>query len=202
MLAVSFVRAFVGAREELAGARAAEAAGDLDAAIELFAYALRWYTPGAGAPVEAADGLQAIAARAEASGDRDHALAALRRLRGGMRAVRSVYSPFAARMASVDDAIARLTADAQIALGQPTLRGRNRDQLVADHRALLALDATPAPGWSLLVVLAFAGWVIGGFLTIGRGLDAEGRRVAGAFWRWAGLTAVCFGLWVLGLLSA
>ncbi len=202
VLGVVWARAWTSARAELEAGRAAQAAGDHRASIERLQFALRWYTPGASAPVEAADALLAIAEEAELRGDRDLALAALRRLRGGMRAVRSVYSPFAQRMASVDDRIAALTADAQLALGQPTIRGRDRAQLVADHRALLALDPTPSPGWSLLVVLGFGGWVAGGFLTLFRGLDADGRVRGAAFLRWGGLTLGAFALWIVGLVYA
>ena len=52
------------------------------------------------------------------------------------------------------------------------------------------------------MVLSFLGWIAGGFLTIARGLDAEARVLRGTFLRYGGLTALCFGLWVLGLTQA
>lgn len=195
-------RAWVSARGELEAARAAEAAGDVDRALAYHQYAMRWYTPLAAAPREAADALTAIADRAEAAGDRATALAALRRLRGAILATRSLYSPFGDRLPEVNRRLARLTAEEQLALGQPTLRGRDLATLEADHRRLLELDPTPATGWSLVVVLSFVGWVSGAALTIARGLDAEARLVRGPALRWGGFAALCFAAWIAGLALA
>ncbi len=202
VLAVIWIRVWTSARDELAHARRARASSDVEGAIRHYQYAIRWYSPGAGAPREAVAGLRLLARDLEGAGDKKNALRAWRRLRGAIRSTTSFYVPFAEFADDVDRNIARLTADEQLALGQPTLRGRDRAQLEADHLKLLKLDPTPPAGWGLLVVLSFVGWVAGGFLTIARGFDREARLLKPGFIRYAGLTAACFGLWVLGLVMA
>lgn len=200
VLGVAWIRVAASAREELAAARAAEAEGDLDRAIRRYQYALRWYSPGADAPRDAAEALWVIARGAHARGDADTALKALRALRGGALATRSLFSPFEHYLGPANRALARLTAEAHV--GRPSAEGRSVDELEAYHARLLALDPVPAPGWSLLVVLGFVGWVAGGFATIFRGLDREARVRRGPFLRWGGLTALCFAAWVVGLIYA
>jgi hypothetical protein len=194
VLGAVWARAWTSSRAELAQARAA---GDTARAITHFQYAMRWYTPGAQAPREAAEALWTIASSAP---DRDTALSALQALRGGVRATRHLWSPFARWAAPTDRAIARLMAEAQA--GQPSAEGRSVEALERWHASLLALDPTPAPGWSLVVVLGFVGWVAGGFATIYRGMDREAKVVRRPFVRWAGFTAASFALWIAGLLYA
>lgn len=202
VLLIVWFRVWSSSREELVHARQARAGGDVEAAIRHYQYAIRWYSPAAGAPKQALFELKLLAADIEGRGDAKNALRAWRRLRGAIRATRSVYSPFADHADEVDRHIARLTAAEQLALGQPTLRGRDRAQLEADHLALLALDPTPPAEWGLLVVLSFLGWVSGGFLTIYRGFDRHARVVKPGFVRWALWTVGCFGLWVVSLAVA
>ncbi len=197
VLGAVWARVYVSARAELAVARAAVDAGDTARAVTHYQYAMRWYTPGAGAPREAAEALWGIASSAK---DRDTALSALQALRGGVRATRHLWTPFARWAAPTDRAIARLMAEAHA--GQPSAEGRSVDELERWHASLLALDPTPPVGWSLAVVLGFAGWVAGGFATIWRGLDREAKVVRRPFARWAGFTAACFALWVVGLVYA
>lgn len=199
VLAVVWGRVFLSARAELAEAQAAESAGEMARAVEHYQYAMRWYSPLARAPTEASEALWRLGQAAEAADDRATALAAYRRLRGGILSTRSLYCPFCARLDATNDRIAALMAAEQMALGQPTIQGRSLEELERDHRALLALDPIPHPLWSLLIVGAFFGWIGGGFGTIFRGLDSDVRPVQPAFGRWLALTAVCFGLWLLGL---
>lgn len=197
MLLVVCARVWFSARDELAEGIAAEGAGQLDGALEHYQYAMRWYTPGASAPVEAADALERLATAAEARGDRVFALAALRRLRGGIRATRSFYVPFGDRQAAVDVRLARLSAEEQLAQGLG--RGATRDELVAEHGRLLALDPTPQTGWALAATGGFALWIAAGFLFLFRGLDARLKLVQPAARRWSAASAVGFSLWVFGL---
>lgn len=197
ILAALFGRAFFSARAELAEARAAEAGGDAAGALEHYQYALRWYTPGASAPVEAADALGRLADEAMARGDRVGALNALRRLRGGIRATRSFYVPFGDRQAAVDARIAELSAAEQIAAGLS--RGQTEADLVAEHRRLLALDPTPNAALALLATAGFALWIGAGLHFIFRGLDAELRFVPGQAARSLGASALGFALYLIGL---
>ncbi len=202
VVSVVWIRVWSSARDELAQARQARAAGDVEAAIRHYQYAIRWYSPGAGAPAQAVSELRLLARDLEGRGDAPNALRAWRRLRGAIRATRSVYTPYGEHAGEVDHRIAHLTAAEQLALGHPTIRGRDLATLEADHLALLKLDPTPPAGWGLLVVLSFLGWVTGGFLTIARGFDREARVVRPGLVKWAATTAVCFSLWVFALMMA
>lgn len=196
-------RVWFSARSDLEAAQTAEAQGDIATAISSYQHAMRWYSPFASAPVEAADALDRIAADAEKRGERHIALPALRRLRGGILAVRSVYSPFEDRLADINSRLAVQTADEQIALGhQITIRGRDRAQLIADHAALLALDPTPTPGWALWVVLSFFGWIAAVAYTIRFGFTKTLAVNKRPLFRGLAATVLCFSLWVVGLVYA
>ena len=195
---VAGLRVYLDAQDELARADVARGEGDLHTAVERYGYAMRWYTPLAGAPVEAADALWDIADDATGRDDRALAMKALRRLRGGILATRGLNCPFCDLLDPVNQKLAVHIAAEQLALGQPTIRGRDRRTLIADHLALLRLDPIPHPGWSLLAIFGFFAWVGGGFLVIFRGLDVELKRTA-LFGRLAGLTALGFAAWLAGL---
>lgn len=197
ILGAVWLRAFTGARDALAAARVAEAAGDRDTAVARYQYAMRWYTPFASAPDDAAAALARMADEARAAGDRQAELDALRRLRGGIRATRSVFSPFDDRAAGVDARLAACTAEAQIAAGLGN--GRDREALVTWHADLLALDPTPAPALALAATLGFLGWVAAAFGFLFRGLDADLRLVQPSARRWMVAFVSSFGVWMLGL---
>jgi hypothetical protein len=202
VFAAVWARVWTSARGELEAALVARSAGDISTALTHYQYAMRWYTPGASAPVDAANALDEIATEAAAAGDHALALRALRRLRGGVLATRSLYSPFGDRLDAVNTRLAKHTAEAQLALGQATIRGRTLAELERDHLTLLQRDPTPTPGWSLLVFVSFLGWLGSVFMTVGRGLDREARLVRPTFFRW-GLSALgCFGLWLFALSQA
>lgn len=192
-------RVWHSARVELEKGRAARTAVER---LDRFQWAMRWYLPGTSAPQDAADELTDWAIRAEQRGAIENALGAWRRLRGGILATRHLWSPFGDRLDEVNRRIANLTADLQLASGSKTIRGRDRATLVRDHYALLQKDATPAPGWSVAVFLGFLGWVGGAGWTIRRGLTAEGRIVKTPFLRGLMVTALCFGIWIAGLVNA
>lgn len=197
VLAAAWGRVFFDARAELAQARAAEAASDLEGALVHYQYAARGYTPLAGAPREALEALLRLASEAEARGDRKTALAAARRARGAILATRHVATPFGDRLDEVNARLARLTAEEQRALGLEA--GRDPAALEAWHAELLALDPTPGAGWALATSLGFLGWIAGAFGFIFRGLDTQLRLVRPAAARWSLVFASCFGIWVLGL---
>ncbi|MEZ4467201.1 MAG: hypothetical protein R3F43_22845 [bacterium] len=199
VLAVVWIRCVVEGRAEL---ERAEAAPDFASKIEHFQYALRWYAPAGGVSAQAADALEGLARLAEAQGRRDDALAAWRRLRGGILAIRHLGEPLGERLPMVNARIADLMADAQLAEGGPTLRGRDRAALIADHAALLALDPTPAAGWRMAILLGFLGWVASAFAVTRRGFDAELKVRPGPLLRWGASTVVCFGIWLLALWRA
>lgn len=198
VLAVICGRVWHSARVELETGLASQGAERLDH----LQWAMRWYLPGAQAPRDAADALADFATGAEQAGRIEDALGAWRRLRGGILATRHLWSPFGDRLPAVNQRIATLTADLQLTARTTTVRGRDRATLIADHLALLRLDPAPSPGWGAAVFLGFLGWAGGAAWTIRRGLTAEGRIQRGHFLRGLALTALCFGVWILGLLNA
>lgn len=199
VLLVVVGRVWYSARTELSKARAARTAVER---LDRFQWAMRWYLPGTSAPQDAADEITDWAIRAEQQGRPENALAAWRRLRGGILATRHLWSPFDARLPEANRRIATLTADLQLASGAPSIRGRDRATLIQDHFALLQLDAAPRPGWSIAVFFGFLGWVGGAGWTIRRGLTPAGGLVRRPFLRGLAATITCFAIWILGLLNA
>ncbi|MGK0359447.1 MAG: hypothetical protein ACI9U2_001749 [Bradymonadia bacterium] len=198
VLSVVVGRVWFDARTQLETAQQRKGAERLDR----LQWAMRAYLPGTSAPREAADAIQAFAETAEAAGKIEDALGAWRRLRGGILATRHLWSPFGDRLSHVNTRIADLTASLQSRSGAASIRGRDRATLVADHLALLQLDATPKAGWSVAVFLGFLGWVGGAAWTIRRGLTAEGTLRRASFLRGLAVTVLCFGVWIVGLLNA
>lgn len=201
-VAVVWIRVWLGARADFEHAEAAESVGALDDAIDHYGYALRGYSPLASTPPAAADALARLGEQAAARGDRATALRAWRRLRAGVLATRGLTCPLCDRLDATNQHIAAAMAAEQLALGQPTIRGRSLEELRVDHLALLRLDPLPHPGWAALAVLGFIGWAGGGFLFIWRGFDRALTPVKPAFWRYGALVVVAFGLWLLALWRA
>ncbi|MCB9546735.1 MAG: hypothetical protein H6706_12895 [Myxococcales bacterium] len=199
VLAVVWIRCVVEGRAELQ--RAAETR-DFESKIEHLQYALRWYAPLGSVSAEAADELEGLARLAEATGRSGEALAAWRRLRGGILAIRHLGDPLGDRLPAVNARIAALMATAQLDAGGATVRGRDWVALNAEHAALLALDPTPAAGWRLAILLGFLGWVASAFAVTRRGFDAELKVRPGPLLRWGASTVICFGIWLLALWRA
>jgi hypothetical protein len=187
-------------------AEAARAAGQADEAraaeelaIDRWRRAARWYAPGAPHVGAAYRRLEALAAAAEAAGDRELALMAWRGVRSSALATRSFYTPHAEARARADARIAALMAaleDPAVAPGQDEAARR------AWHLALLARDEAPSVVWSVLALVGFFTWVGGGCWFAWRGVAADDRldrrqaQVAGV------LVVVGLGLWVVALYLA
>lgn len=198
VLAVIVARVWTNGRAEWAQAQSSQGIERLDR----LQWAMRWYLPGAQAPRNAADALSQAARDAEQAGRPAQALAAWRRLRGGILTTRHLWSPFGDRLPVVNQRIAALVADQQLASGAATIRGRDRATLVADHLALLEADPTPEPGWGVMVFLGFLGWAGGAAWTIRQGLTAQGKIRRTRFLRGLAFTLACFAVWVFGLINA
>ena len=195
-------------RSALAAGQLAESKGAFWAAADGYQQAMRAYLPLTSAPQLGADGLERLALDAESRSQaaqtlesrafyRTEALEAWRRLRGGIWATRSFFKPFGERLDRADAHIAELMADELLASGlQELVRGRDRAQLIADHRALLARDPSPSPWLAIFGFLFFAGWVGSIFALIFKGFNSSGQRQVAAFWRYALSAVGCFGLWM------
>ena len=199
LFAAIAVRVVAGAKAELEVAEKHEQAGDADAAVVHYRRAARWYAPLSPYHVQALAALGRIGATAEQSGDVERALAAYRAVRSAVLATRSLYVPEQERLAAADKRIAALMAG----LPPPQMdAGKSREQLEREHLALLQLDPDPKLGWTLLLLLGFAGWVAGAFAFSVRAIDGEDRFVRAEAIRWGSLIAVGFALFVLGMAMA
>jgi hypothetical protein len=197
VLLLSFVvRVVSSASSELSTADAAMSRGDVDAAIVHYRRAGRWYAPGSPYHVEALDRLAQIGVRAERGKDTDQALAAYRAVRSAIMSTRSFYVPERARLDAADRRIAALMASLP---APPMDAGKSREQIEAEHLALLQEVPGPSVGWSMVLLLGFAAWLGGAFAFTLRAIDAEDRFVRHEALRWSVVMAVGFGLFVLGM---
>ena len=188
--------AWSGAQEHRDGLAALGARDDA-AAIDHLSRSARWYLPGSSRVRQALEELLRVGQRAEAHSDVDTALAAYREVRRDIRAVRSLWVPNADLQPQADARIAHLMAgqSERNRAGEVVPFAARRDE----HLALLKGDDAPDPWWSLLVVLAFAGWVGGAYTFIFRAWDEEGRFHGGPALLWAGVVVACLALWVIAM---
>ena len=110
--------------------------------------------------------------------------------------------PLGEHLDLANERLANLMAEQQLREAGPTLRGRSKEQLVADHMALLRLDPVPHTGWSLLVILSFIGWIVTTGLAIWRGLEPDATIRRSELWKWGGSSLLLFSLWMFALTQA
>lgn len=184
LLALVVVRVLVGAHGELRRAETLRADDDVDAAIVHYRRAAKWYAPGNPWSTAALEALRELGAEAEAEGETERALAAWRGVRGAILSTRSFYVPHRARLAEADAHLAELMAG----LPPPAIdAGKSRDQLRAEHLALLRDVPRPHAGWTLLALLGFGAWVSAAFLFASRAFDEHDRFLAAPARRFAAL---------------
>ncbi len=164
LLAVLALLAVLVGRAMLEGAAAVRrsdeqaAKGDVEGAIAHAMRATKWYVPLASHPREGYDRLRDIARRAELAGDVDTALVAWQAIRAGARGTRSFWIPYADRLREADEHIALLLASKP----PPGIdRGKPREQLVQEHRALLSRDDAPRPLAVVAMYMGLAVWLLG-----------------------------------------
>ena len=202
VLSVLWFRVSWTSESEYKRAVSAHKSDRLTEAIDGYQLAIRNYTPFSHSAKDSVVRLRTLAEQARQDGNFTVALSAYRALRGSIRAIRGLARPYSDESGPVDDAIAELMAQHQLKVGGPTVRGRTRSQLIADHRALLALEPAPTRGWSFVIILSFIGWLTSTVLTIRQGLDRQARIRPGPFLRNGGLALLCFGVWIVSLMSA
>ena len=139
VLGVGWVRVHSMAVEAYTQGESAEKSGNTIGAVDGYQRAMRAYTPFASAPFDGRKALHRLVEEAGKAGERSIALRALRAQRRAMRATRGLLDPFSTHRAAVDEHLAELTAQEQLSVGGPTIRGRSLQELRDDHRALLSL---------------------------------------------------------------
>jgi tetratricopeptide (TPR) repeat protein len=199
VISVLVFRVLWSARDELGQAQLLEQQGELDGAIVHYRRAARWYAPGSPYHVRALDKLSGIGAKAEADGDTERALSAYRAVRGSIMAARSFYVPEQGRLRAADLRIADLMAG----LPPPGMdAGKSKDQLRAEHLALLEHNPDPSIAWTLVLLAGFAAWVSEAFVFSVRAIDENDRFVWTEARKWGALIVLGFALFVMGMVLA
>jgi hypothetical protein len=198
-LAVVVVRVVASARAEYREGEVALARGDVSEAVVRLRRAARWYAPGNPYPRRALDRLAEIAARAEAAGETHSARLAWEAVRGALLGSRSLYTPYRERLTLANRHIADLMAREEGPRADP---GRSEAERAAWHHALLERDDAPRPGFVVLALAGFAGWVLGALAFIYRGVGADDRlHPRAALWSAAAVVAG-YAAFLLGLARA
>ncbi len=187
-------------RAELAWREAQERrdAGDRTAAVRAARAVFDLYAPGS-PRLEAASALIWSAAEAaEAEGDGAAALERYRLLRSAWIAADPLGGD-AGWVARAESRIARLASGSSPEKAAPVsgAAAEREAALLAEMRA----PGRPRAPWGLVTTLGFAAWVGGTLGVITRGLGREGRLGAGSL-LWAGVLAVGYLAWIIGMVRA
>lgn len=192
LFAVAAGRAAVSCRRDREAAEGFLASGDLASSMLAARHAAEWYVPLDSCSESALALLDAVAAKADATGQGELALVALRSERTSIMLTRWLVTPHADRLPRLHAEIAARMAAERRASG----KAQPDDQ----SRYLAQLDGYPSRGpnpWLALAgSLGFAGWLVAvaGFAWFG--LRADGSFVWPRALRWGGAALVLFCLWL------
>jgi hypothetical protein len=168
--------------------------GDVRTAAQHARRAAVLYAPGAPHVERAYARLKAIAAGAEAAGDRTLAETAWRSVRGAALETRHLFSPRQADLEQANANLARLAKSADIERHQA-------EKWEQDRLAMLAGSGPPRAIWACLVSLGFAMAGAGLGLVGWRGVAPDGTLGQGrAVWLGSVLTAIGAACWTSALL--
>lgn len=191
VLAGLCARMLLGARQEVAAARAAAAQGDRDLQVRHLRRAMAHYLPGNPWVSEAHHRLLKLARQAQARGDKERARAYWGELRGAVLRLRGLTRPYSSSLAEANRNIAALSG-AGYAHGVDS----------ADRARLLARLSSPPephPWWALLALVGFALWVGGSALLLARGLRPDASIIWRRLWPLALAVASGFAIFCAGL---
>ncbi len=179
-----------------------EAAGETHEAAVRYGRSIHMYLPLLPVGDRASERLVALAEAASARGDAVEARFCWEELRSGWLAVRSAWQPGRAWIAQAEDGIAALilTDDA----GTWPARDLPPAAREAQIRAALEAREDPSTFWVLVMGLGWAVWLGAATAALWRGIPADDDApVAWAvIGRWTLISAVGYGLWLLGLALA
>jgi len=154
-----WIKASVEAKKSLVQAEELESTGDIEFAIVCYRRTIRWYSPGSSAVHTAVQRLFVIAERMESQQKPVLALQAYRAIRTGLLAVQSVYQPYSVQLSEANHRIAVLMANHTQSDTENALDPRQVQAELERHEALLAKNAAPHVGWSLMAVGFFSFWI-------------------------------------------
>ena len=181
-------------RAEVSWQRAAayRAEGDHQAAVRSARGVFDLYVPGNPRLQDASKLMWEVAAAQKAEGNVAAAVETLRMLRSAWIGVRAPAGG-GGWIGRSEEQIARLLANASGQAGA----GEAEDALLARMRAPMR----PSGVWGALAALGFAGWLLATVGLIGRGAGRDGRFGKGSV-SWAGVIALCYMIWIVGMMRA
>ena len=192
IVALVWVRMAVDSHAACQQARALAAAQDTDGEIRSLRHAIESWAPAGTCAPQAADRLTAIADAAEAAGNVDTALYALRTQRTALLSIRHLWVPQGHRLALLHPRIGRLMA--LQSGGPPDVQEANA------NRYSQQLDGWrergPRMPLALGASLSFMGWLATLVMAATRGFHADGR-VRSTAWRWALANLVLLAAWII-----
>ncbi len=170
-LAMVWMRAFYGSMKTYDTGEKYFELGQFIQAITFFDRSIHWYTPYNPYVEKSAKKLWEIGERSQREADTKLALIAIRAIRGGFYSARSFYTPGKNWIRMSDRKIHELEAieSGQRKLHETTMRVSAGEESQE--------DPGPNPGWSVVVVLSFLGWVgsLLAFIPCAFGAKGEGK---------------------------
>jgi hypothetical protein len=198
-LAMVWVRAFYGSMRAYEQGEGHFEKGQFVQAITFFDRSIHWYTPYNPYVEKSANKLWEIGRRSQQDGDVKLALIAVRAIRGGFYSARSFYTPGKNWIRMCDKKIHELEELEKVQKG---LQSEAEMGVPVGEKSQEVPG--PNPGWSVVVVLSFLGWVgsiiVFIFRAFGAKKEEKGRLSRGA--PWLGMAAVFYGLWIIGMFRA
>lgn len=178
------------AREEMTLARQARAKTDYQEAIKHYSRAMNWYLPW-GSAETAAEELLVLGQTLGSQGQISEAAKALARVRGGLYAARSLFTPRPDLIAKVEPILAGWQA--KLRLG-PEATPQALEKQTREYLIILQQPARPGTWPAMAAELGFILWVAATAMFI----MAYTRQVRTAG-LWAVLWAIGFTVWLWGL---
>ena len=185
------VRSIQTAHAELAAGRIDQSEGRSVRAIEHYRRAMRWTFPFSPYPDRAADALRELAVALEDQQDTQGALLAWRSIAGSSAATRSFWAGESPLRREAVEAIARLSGPSSEDPYLARLAGSSK-----------GFSTSVSARWGTALVLGFAVWVGGLWLTASRGFDASGTLRWVRARRSLAIALTGFALFIVGMLFA
>jgi hypothetical protein len=198
-LAMVWLRAFYGSMKSYEEGERYFEQDQLVSAITFFDRSIHWYTPYNPYVEKSANKLWEIGKRGQQDGDIKLALIAFRAIRGGFYSARSFYTPGKTWIRMSDQKIHELE---EIETAQRGLEGKAKTGAPIWEKSQEVPG--PNPGWSVVVVLSFLGWVgsLLAFIPCAFGAKGEGKGRLPRGASWLGIAAVFYILWIIGMFLA
>ena len=193
VLAGLCARMLLGARQQVAAAARAGAAGDHRSQVRHLRRAMAYYLPGNPWVGEAHDRLLELARQAATRGHRPRALHRFRELRSAILRLRGAFQPYASTLPEVNRALASLSSGYAHGLSSAD---------PARWRQRLAQAPEPHLGATMLALAGFCLWVGGAVLLLLRGLRPDATVIWRRLWPLALCVAAGLGLFCAGLAAA